>query len=88
MSHYSRRYLKLHISCCCCCCCCSTAALRFAPHEAYHEMESLLIDNELTMLSESFGSLKVGGDLWLSNNQLTMLSESFGSLTVGGDLLS
>jgi internalin A len=43
-------------------------------------------DNELTTLPESFGSLKVGGDLRLHSNQLKTLPESFGSLTVGGDL--
>ena len=33
-----------------------------------------------------FGSLTIGGDLYLNNNQLESLPESFGSLTVGGDL--
>ena len=37
-------------------------------------------------MPESFGNLKVGGDLSLSNNQLTSLPESFGNLKVGGDL--
>ena len=42
--------------------------------------------NKLTRLSESLGTLKVGGSLHLSNNELARLPESFGKLTVGGDL--
>ena len=40
----------------------------------------------LESLPESFGSLTVGGALYLYENQLLSLPEPFGSLTVGGDL--
>ena len=43
--------------------------------------------NQLASLPEGFGSLTVGGDLFLNNNQLASLPEGFGSLTVGGDLI-
>ena len=37
-------------------------------------------------VAEAFGSLTVGGGLYLDRNQLESLPESFGSLTVGGEL--
>lgn len=40
----------------------------------------------LTSLPQSFGDLKVGGSLWISDTRLTTLPESFGHLTVDGDL--
>ena len=40
--------------------------------------------NQLTSLPEGFGSLTVGGSLYLHNNQLASLLDGFGSLTVGG----
>jgi leucine-rich repeat protein SHOC2 len=44
-------------------------------------------DNNLTSLPESFGNLKVRGDLYLMYNNLTSLPESFGNLKVGGYLI-
>ena len=41
---------------------------------------------QLRTLPESFGSLTVGGGLYLEHNQLRTLPESFGSLTVDGYL--
>ena len=40
----------------------------------------------ISQLPESFGYLRIDGNLRLDYNQLTSLPESFGSLTVGGDL--
>ena len=40
----------------------------------------------LVALPESFGSIKVGRELYLSSNQLVSLPESVGSITVGGNL--
>jgi hypothetical protein len=45
-----------------------------------------LFSNSLTSLPESFGNLKIGGDLYLFSNPLTSLPESFGNLKIGGDL--
>ena len=38
--------------------------------------------NQLRSLPDSFGSIVVGGGLWLDNNQLSSLPDSFGSITV------
>ena len=43
-------------------------------------------NNQITTLPESFGSVQVGGDLYLDENELTTLPASFGSVIVGGDL--
>ncbi|NBP66572.1 MAG: hypothetical protein EBU66_18235, partial [Bacteroidetes bacterium] len=37
-------------------------------------------------LPESFGNLKIGGNLWLNDNNLTSLPESFGNLKIGFSL--
>ena len=42
--------------------------------------------NQLASLPEGFGSLTVGGDLYLDDNRLASLPEGFGSLTVGGEV--
>ena len=41
----------------------------------------------LVSLPGSFGSITVGGNLYLDNNQLVSLPGSFGSITLGGEVL-
>ena len=45
-----------------------------------------LSSNDIKSLPESFGYLKIEGNLNLSNNELKTLPESFGNITVGGYL--
>ena len=47
-----------------------------------------LDNNQLSSLPESFGSITVGGNLWLASNQLSSLPQagSFGLIAVGKNL--
>ena len=47
----------------------------------------VLSNNLLQTLPESFGNIKVGGNLLLSYNLLKKLPTSFENITVGGNLI-